>query len=339
MSNNANAHWITWENHRRSRELADAFDAEYACFEREAPTLIRYLLLSARTAVFILRRRSRLVFCQNPSIALTGLLCMLRKVMGYTLVVDRHSNFMLETLSSPAITWRLYHALSRWTVRNADLTIVTNEGLAEVVHDWGGHAYVLQDRIPRLQPSRPRRRPGCLGNPPGRTIMCITSYADDEPIGELVEAFAISIDVTAYFTGDYRGTPWAYRVEELRSQGIVLTGFISEQDYVDLMDNVDAVMVLTTGENVLTCGAYEALSLGKPLILSDTEALRWYFGKTIVYVAPNATSIRQGVNEVLERRDELKSKVSGTAENLRADWYRRFDRLRRQLPHKDELQA
>ena len=65
------------------------------------------------------------------------------------------------------------------------------------------------------------------------------------------------------------------------------------------MSGADAVVVLTTREDTLLSGAWEALALGRPLIVSDTKALRQTFGDGVTYVAPHAGAITDAVQRTL----------------------------------------
>jgi hypothetical protein len=59
------------------------------------------------------------------------------------------------------------------------------------------------------------------------------------------------------------------------------------------------ILILTTREMTLLSGGYEALSLEKPIVLSDTETLRNYFGNTAIYTQNNANDIRQAVIKMM----------------------------------------
>jgi hypothetical protein len=53
---------------------------------------------------------------------------------------------------------------------------------------------------------------------------------------------------------------------------MTLTGFLDEQDYWELLASSDAVMDLTTLADCLVCGAYEAIAVNRPMILSNNAA-------------------------------------------------------------------
>jgi hypothetical protein len=64
------------------------------------------------------------------------------------------------------------------------------------------------------------------------------------------------------------------------------------------MASVSAVMVLTTRDQTMQMGAYEALSLGQPIITSDWQILRDSFGPAAAYVDNSPESIVRGVLDV-----------------------------------------
>lgn len=267
------------------------------------------------------------MFCQNPSIVLTTLICALRGLCNYSVCIDRHSNFKLETASSKNPKWQLFHLLSKWTVRNAELTIVTNPHSEDLVQKWGGRPYILQDKLPHMEPSGNATSPDFMREPQKNQIMFVTTFSDDEPIEEVFEAAEKVNDSVFYLTGNYSKKVTDSRRADLAKRGIVLTGFVGDQEYTDLMSRADIVVVLTTKQNLLTCGAYEALALRKPMVLSNTEALRDYFSKGAIYVEPKCQSIADGINLANAQKKMLADEVAAFVPALEAGWHKRFQGL------------
>lgn len=309
--------WIAWERQRRTLELASALGADLHILLSGKPWLLRAAVLGCRTTALLARRRPAVLIVQNPSILLTSLACALRRVFGYRLVVDRHSNFKFHTAGRRALKWRVFHTLSRWTSREADLTIVTNEPLRRVVEEWGGRAMVLQDRLPRLDAA------SALPLGSGAHVACVNSFNQDEPVAELVAAARLAgPGVTFHVTGNAARCPRALR--DSAPPNLRFTGYLAEPDYQSLLASADVVMVLTRQDHTLVCGAYEAVSLGKPLVLSDTGALRGYFRRGVVFAHNQDEDLVRAVHEALERRDALAEEVRLLATELAADWSRRF---------------
>src|SRR4051812_14960269 len=122
--------WIAWETQRRTLNLSRKVDAELFIFDDENKGAIRYPLSALKTLSALWKHRGGLVFVQFPSMFLAALASFLKPLFHYKLVVDRHTDFSLEL--KPPFGWkeRLILSLSRYSVRKADLTVVTNSELA-----------------------------------------------------------------------------------------------------------------------------------------------------------------------------------------------------------------
>ena len=316
--------WITWERQRRSVELAEATHSRLALLEDSATGVVRYVRLAWRTVRVLRRERPAVVYGQNPSMILAALLCLLKKIFGYVLVVDRHSNFKLETIDRPGLRWRLFHALSRYSVRHADLTIVTNDFLRVLVDEWGGTGFVLQDKLPRMERGGTERLSG------RQNIVCVASWSLDEPLAEVMKAAAsLPPDWMVYITG--RGSDAKLARHGLDRAGLPdnvrLTGFLTEEQFQTLLRSGDVLLVLTRGEHTLTCGAYEAVALSKPMVLSDTDVIRAYFSKGAVYTKLHGGDIAAALRVAIERKQYLSDDVVALRKQLQIDWSNRFQAL------------
>ena len=60
---------------------------------------------------------------------------------------------------------------------------------------------------------------------------------------------------------------------------IILTGYLPDDEYIALLKSADVIIVLTSQDHTLTCGSYESIVLGKPMVLTDTEAIKNHFNK------------------------------------------------------------
>jgi glycosyltransferase involved in cell wall biosynthesis len=313
--------WITWETQRRTEELAAALNTPLFKYLSNQTYLIRVLILSLKTSLKLTIARPKTVIVQNPSIVLASVACIMQTLLRYALVVDRHSNFKFETLDMKSLKYKIFHILSRFTVQRADLTIVTNEFLKEIVESWGGHGFVLPDKLPSLTQAEKIKLSG------SRNIVFVCSYGEDEPLEEVIGA-ARSIDpsVVIHVTGDSRKLKRS--VIDGAPPNIVFTGFLEEKTYQSYLCSCDFVMVLTTDDNLLACGAYEAVSLGKPLILSNKKTLREYFHKGGVYTDNEQSDIARAIQEAFGRRDVLEEEVNDLAAELRESWQLQFDQLK-----------
>ena len=316
--------WITWERHRRSRELSRALSMELYELTSNRPRAIRYITLLRWTTALLMRRRPSVVVTQCPSTVLGLLAAMLKPLLGFTFVVDLHNAAIDSSLANP-----LHRKLLAFIRHTADLCIVSNANLVAAVERDRGTAFVLPDKLPEL-PSQ------ALG--PGsatRTVVFVCTYAPDEPWLEVIEAARLMDPrVTVFITGDHRRLPTV----PPRPDNVYLTGFLSERDYVALLRAADAIVDLTSLEDCLVCGAYEAASLGKALVTSDTAALRAYFNRGTVYTKHDSASLAASMTYALEHADRLAAEMTALRAELARDWNRRHAALRRTL-HLDGADA
>jgi len=319
--------WIAWEQQRRTTELARALGVPLVRELFAGPYLLRIPIVTIRTIAELLRRRPAVVIVQNPSIVLAALACFLGPVLGFRVIVDRHSNFKLETLSSTNPKHIIFHWLSRYSLRRADLTIVTNFFLAEVVTDRGGAAQILPDPIPILEPGEPSD----LG--PGDHVFYVSSFDHDEPLELVIEvARQLGGDVTIHVSGDFtRADP---ALVNTAPANVAFLGFMNEDDYVTTMASVDVVLTLTTQEHTMQCGAYEAVALGQPLVFANHEEMKRYFHKGVVVAELTVEDLTGAIREALARQDDLRREMVGLKEDLIRSWSSDFKTVERIIRRK-----
>ena len=80
-------------------------------------------------------------------------------------------------------------------------------------------------------------------------------------------------------------------------------------------------------QDCLVCGAYEAVALGKLVILSDTEALKNYFYRGAVYTENNSRKIAAAITYALKNKEKLAKEISLLKDDLERDWNKKFSKL------------
>lgn len=265
---------ITWEDHRRMSELCDWLDLPLTVLRSSSRGVRRYAQLSLATIRFLRTHRPAAVLLQNPSLILALLVLFARPFMGrYRVVMDAHNEAITPyTYDFWPITW-----LSCLAQRHADATIVTNAALARIVRENGGRPLIVPDRLP-TPPVSPNR----LSQPDRLSVMVVATFAADEPIGAIFGAARqLGPDFSFAVTGNSRKL--APELRDSMPANVRLTGFLPEHDYWQLMADCHVVLDLTLKTDCLVCGAYEALSLNKPMILSGNGASRDLFGSFAVF--------------------------------------------------------
>ncbi|MGW8267104.1 MAG: glycosyltransferase family protein [Longimicrobiales bacterium] len=301
--------WVSWERHRRTLELARFLGIEATSFDLDLPRLIRYSLLSLKTLALVWRTRPKVLIIQNPSIVLALITALMKPLLSYRLLVDAHN----QAIRPDTRALRLLRPIQVFIQKMADVTIVTNDSLARDVSENGGHPIVLPDRLPT-----PPHLPAQVAQN-GRKVVFVCTFSVDEPFEEFLEAAStLPEDVQVFVTGRAERIP--LRWKENPPPTTRFTGFLPENQYWSLLSSADLVVDLTTREDCLVCGAYEAVAVGTPLLLTDTDALQDYFGTAAVYCRNGVDDIRTALLDSLDRVTALREDMQEAREQIRARW-------------------
>jgi len=247
--------------------------------------LFKYFCQAVETLFLLFRDRPRCVICMSPPvIALIPVwfYCTLLPGRGY--IIDYHTAaFVLQV-------YRRLYFMQKFFARHAIVNLLTNSSLASIVSAWGGRVLLVSDvrvRFAAIKPFQGRRS--------GFNVTFVSRYSESEPLGVVYEAARRlhGEDVHVFVTGDLRDAP-PEAIED-RPTNVTLTNFLSEEEYAGLLRDSDAVMCLCTNDNTMQRGAYEAMSVETPLILSDWQLLRNTFSSGAVYVDNSVEGICAGV--------------------------------------------
>ncbi len=275
-----------------------------------AAGMIKYPVQAVKTWRLLRRLRPSIVIVQNPpSFAplFVGLVSSAR------LLIDSHSDAM------QAWYWTRPRFVYRWLARRAVTTIVTNEVFAARIRDWGASATVIRD-IPGRFPE------GGLPVVEDRPVITVVStFAPDEPLEEVVAAARRVPGVVFKVTGNPRRADPAL-VTDL-PENLHLTGFLPENDYYQLLRDSVAVMCLTTRPDTMQRGACEALSLGRPIITSDTDLLRSYFSQGTVHVDNTGEGISRAVEEILDELPRYRREIVELQVRQAEEWQTALESL------------
>lgn len=318
--------WITWEQQRRNRTLSAALGAKLYELDFQPSGVRRYLKALASTARLLLQSQRQIIFAQNPSLILSLLAVWLGKVGGHMIIIDAHNAGIFPLAGRTKWLARLIRPLAQrlanHVMRMADLTIVSNAALEPHVQQAGGRSFVLPDPLPDFSAEK-----SSDGEPhEGITVLFICTWAADEPYTEVIEAAArINPDIRIYITGNSKGR--AYERHQVLPENVVLSGFVPEQDFIRLLHEADIVMDLTTLDDCLVCGAYEAVAANTPLILSNSAALQSYFHKGVVFTTNDAESVAHAIEEAVANREHLQLEIAELEQELTISWQKRHQDL------------
>jgi glycosyltransferase involved in cell wall biosynthesis len=271
-------------------------------------------LVASMVATFRLLRRERpaVVFGSNPSLVLTVFLLLTRRALGFRFVTDSHYGGIVAVNGGPLVQRLLDFVNAR-----ADVVIVTTEGHARRVRERGGTPFVFPDPLPQLPPSN--GRPAALEGT-AKSVLFICSFDKDEPFTEVFEAARLleAKGFRVFASGRYARvglTPEA--VPHVR-----LMGYVDRATYDGMLRHSDVVLDLTTWEDCLVCGAYEAMVAAKPCVLSRTESLTGLFTAGTVFTSHAPAAIASSVEAAYADRERLSAAIPS--------WLEAHDRATRQ---------
>jgi glycosyltransferase involved in cell wall biosynthesis len=233
------------------------------------------------------------------------------KFVGIPIIIDAHNAgiFPLEGRK------RWLNCMAMFVIKKVELVIVTNEYLASYIAKRGGRPFVLPDPIPQIKNCDKSQLRG------QKNVLYICSFSDDEPYEEVIRAATmLEKDIVIYITGNGRKKSL---LEQKLPANVVLTGFIPKQDYERMLYSADVIMDLTTRDNCLLCGAYEAVAVGKPIILSDRKVLRESFSKGTLFTNNLSEDIAAKITESLCHLDRLKEEAIEQRVEIEQRWEQR----------------
>jgi len=309
--------WISWYPHRRTSGLCEAWGIPLEVISSRHQGLRRWLGQGVETVRLVLRHRPDVLFVQNPSLGLTVLAVWARGLFRYFLVVDAH-NEGVRTFNRSS---RLVRRLTRHLLRRADATIVTNAALAEDVSAAGGNPLILPDKLPTPPPDLSHKPSGSIL--PDVTV--IATYAPDEPLSAIIEAAARMPEVRFAVSGNAKKFA---RLHVNLPSNVELTGFLADRDYWETLACSKVICDLTLRPDCLVCGAYEGLTLARPMVLSDNPATRELFGHGAVLTQGNADAIVAALRQALDDLPSLESRARELREAFRERWHPQADSVR-----------
>jgi hypothetical protein len=320
--------WVTWEHQRRSKELAAHFGCFFSVIAHKG--VLRYPRSIAATLSLLMTRRPRILFVQNPSMVLASIAVLWGILTGAFVVVDRHTTFLLNREYRVTPSLILFKLLNNFTLRYADITVVTNSFLAELVSRKGGTPFILPDKLPEIPAAEGEKGPATPGV---RRVLLISSWAEDEPIVEAIRAVSLVRDhqIEMFVSGSLKKAPETILQEA--PANVTFTDFLPDRDFLKLLTEVDVVVVLTTADHTMLCGCYEAVAAEKALLTSDKEVLREYFDGAI-FVENSTESIGSALDLPDSEIEECRGRMASLKTILSESWAERARTLEAKVPAK-----
>lgn len=313
--------FVAWSRlSRRTECLADSLQAKVLYLHGEKSNrffrLWNVLQRTFKTYEILRNERPDVTFVQNPPVH--AILPVFLYSIGYKkrFVIDAHT----RALWVERIHHHFYILLLRFFSKFSVTLLLHNEDLRKIINHWRSHSFVLETWFP------PWIKPGTREGGSPESLVVISSFSSDEPIEEILEALHEMERIRFFVTGDSKKI--INKLGAPQRENIIFTGYLEKEEYFLLLQESDAVMVLTTRPYTLLCGAYEAVAFGKPLITSDLPLLRRHFHQGTIHVDNTATGIGKGIREGFSRLDDLRREILDLREKKDREWNEKFELLK-----------
>lgn len=285
--------WITWERQQRNISMARIFDADYFEITSNMYFILRYAFCVYSTCKIFLKDYEN-IFVQNPSIILSFVAVIASKVFGKKVIIDAHNAGVRPAEGR----WWMLQLVNRWILKRSNLVLVSNVELQNYLTEFTVNCIVIPDPLPQISVARNSEYTSY-------DVLFVCSWSEDEPILEYIEAARSNGELTFAITGNYRKFVDALDRSIQIPRNLRLMGFIDEVEYYYHIKNSSLVVDLTTRLDCLVCGAYEAISLGNLVLLTNSEVNRSLFGSAAAYSDLNCGDVGRSIVRALAEKSDL----------------------------------
>jgi len=316
--------FVTWLDYSsRAESVANVLDAKSVFIgnvRKKKNMFISFILYFSYTYqnIKILRKlKPDILIITNTTWVVTLVNFLYAKITGTKLVLDSHSCAFDHVF----IKYPLF--MSIFFAKYSTLSFVTNKTHFNLLTQKGANALILSD-IP-FEDKLKDKKIIKLGEKFNICYICTFSY--DEPYYELIEAARKLDDVQIYITGNY--VMANINPEEYKQ--VKFTGYISNEEYRSLLKSAHAIITLTRNEDTMQRAGSEAVSAGKPLIISDTKMLKNYFTKGTIFVDNTADGIVEGIQKLRKNYNLYASEILQFQEDRRNNFVNKLNEVKEYL--------
>lgn len=274
--------WVRY--HGRSAELAEVLGLKAEFVQPDGKNLLeRYVRSVLQTRRCLRSDSSSSVFVMLPP-APALLAVMIFKRNNTRIVADLHTGYFLDP------KWKWFSRIGLWILRNQTV-VVTNPELAKLTARSGVRTVVLHDIL--------TDRSEAEFSTAEQFVLCPLSYANDEPVDEIVAAARLCPQVRFVLTG--RAPEF---IKDKATPNVKFTGYVSNEVFERLVLDAQAICALTKRDLTMQRAGYEALMAGKPQVTSQFDVLSQFLTTAAEYADPNdPKSIAQGIQRVVENKE------------------------------------
>lgn len=282
--------------------------------------IVDYFQKTVKSVKFINKNNPKNIWIQLPPSVFLYYLWIFKG--DRKIVADFHNSMLRDQwFNLPFVKHILENVVDVVVAHNDDVkTELISKGLS------GNNIVVLEDKSFNVS----RSFSGCEKKY-GKYMLFPCSFDVDEPIDVVVKCAEIRSDINFVVTGKHAGKI-SQSVIDSAPKNVFFTGYVSNEDYNELLCGAFGVLGLTTRENVQLSVANEAVSAGIPMVLSGTTTLKKLFGKGAVFVeTTNHISMANGILALIECRQKYEVECVELLNERNQRWHKQAENLRSRL--------
>ena len=315
-SNNLRVFLIWPREYALSQNLAEALGLKIVLIQAKnerLPFWIRYVSQSFRTLAWLIKNKPTFVFIQNPPL-MAGLTVYFfslfhpKTKFGF----DNHSVFFREK------KWQSFHFLYKPIAKRALINTAHNRYDLDILKKWEVKCQEMQFINPVYNPeemSAPLNDPRGsewetrLAKAPISVFYTNRFAKSDDDYLTVIETARKRPEWLFFITGETKKVSKA--IIKNASPNIIFTGYLEHSDFLKLMNRCDVALALTLREKTVLWSVRETMALKKAFVISDTKALREYFGTVGIFAK------REDANDLLEKIQSACQNKEGQQEKIK----------------------
>jgi hypothetical protein len=302
--------FIAYNAAPRSKILARALEAKLLNIplsKVRIGRLFQYLFLIPGLFFYLLAKNYNCLVVQLPPIYALFAPYFYSKWFRKKLICDCHSGIFLPR----NFHQRIYFYILKKLLPKVNLVLVHNEDIITLIPAIRHNHLILEDKLYfEPEPSTSNQI---------HKVVIISGAGKDEPINELIKAAHYFKNIKFYLSGPNHHL----KIRPL-PENFYITGYLPLNEYEKLLRTADLIIALTTRTHTVLCGAYEALSLAKPLITSNTPTLKKYFPQGAIFTDNNYKTIINAIIEAQKNLPTLYSEMINLRHQKTKTWDNQF---------------
>ena len=291
--------WLSMNNSLRSKTLAAQLNAEFKLYNIIRPNFLRHFLVVFWGLAVLVRNRPKVILSQYSFMLQVVIACYAIFQPKTKIIIDFHNKALGRSVNIPILN-QIFRKIKSWTIRSATCAVTTNSLTAKKAQKYISNIFILPDSLPQIKASDHYS----FFDSNKINVVFVSSFALDEPHDLIYEVANKLIDTHDFYITGKKPVFFRKKLNKTLSENVHFTGYLESDAYYSLIQDCDIVLCLTTEEDILQCGIYEGLVLGKCIISNNSNLNRSFFNDSIQYTELDLKSLYQNLLHYKHPRSE-----------------------------------